>query len=47
MEFQSEDRLWKEEKFFCKYCGLKVNENIKYCSEKCKNQDSVWNWSDD
>lgn len=43
----SEDQLWKETTIYCKYCGIKMSQDTKYCTEECRKKDSVWNWSDD
>ena len=43
----SEENLWEETDFYCKYCGIKLKQEVGYCSEDCKKNDSVWNWTDD
>ena len=40
------EEIWEEKEFFCKYCGKKLEDDMKYCSEICRQNDSVWNWTD-
>lgn len=43
----SKDEFWREDEFFCKYCGKKLKQDIKYCGDVCRQKDSVWNWNGD
>ena len=43
----STDEYWIEDSYFCKNCGKKLNSDIKYCDDFCRQKDSVWNWTDD
>lgn len=47
MEISSYEEFWEEKESVCKYCGEKLQNNLKYCSELCRKSDSVWNWDDD
>ncbi|MBA4452988.1 MAG: hypothetical protein H2B00_05380 [Nitrosopumilaceae archaeon] len=43
----SDEEFWHEKNVYCKYCGSKLTQNQKYCSEECQQKDSVWDWTDD
>jgi hypothetical protein len=48
--FYEEQQDWIKDNYSdyktCRYCGGILDWDIGYCSEECKNLDSVWRFND-
>jgi len=44
-EFTTEDKLF-DKSTHCNYCAIKLEHENDYCSNTCKDKDSVWHRND-